>query len=201
MPRCTDATRWAELRAPCPSVVVCSRWLGRRGTTTPSEGIRSADTILAPRPAQRVSPESAALRFARTADLPRVLSAYAAWGYAREIRPADTVLLVEREDELLGMVRIAPEHGTLVLHGMQVAPAWRRRGVGTRLLEASVRWLAGRECYCVPYAHLDGFYGRTGFLPCAPAEAPGFLVERLEACRDSGRDVTLLYHPGGTTPT
>jgi GNAT superfamily N-acetyltransferase len=132
------------------------------------------------------------IREARADELDRVRAAYAEWGYGAGANPEDTILLAESDGELLGIVRRTDESGTLMLRGMQVAPEARGQGVGTRLLESFVRGLDGRECYCIPYAHLVAFYRRAGFEVQAPEGAPAFLAERLSGYRAAGLDVILM---------
>jgi GNAT superfamily N-acetyltransferase len=117
---------------------------------------------------------------------------YAALGYRRTIDPADTVWLAETAGEAVGIVRVAAENGTLVLRGMRIAVEARRQRLGSRMLDTIAEWLRNRECYCVPYPYLVGFYGRIGFAVIEPSAAPLFLAERLANYRRSGEDVILM---------
>ena len=135
------------------------------------------------------------IRIAGPDEYSRVLSIYAALGYRRTIDPADTVWFAESAGEVVGIVRVAAEQGTLVLRGMRIAEHARRQRLGTRMLEAIAEWLGDRECYCVPYPHLVGFYRQIGFALLEPADAPRFLAERLAEYRRSGQDVILMRRP------
>ena len=132
------------------------------------------------------------IRIARPDEHSRVLAVYAALGYGRSINPADTVWLAETAEETVGIVRVAEEQGTLVLRGMRIAEHVRRQRLGIRMLEAIAEWLQDRECYCVPYPQLVGFYGQIGFTIIDPAAAPLFLAERLVDYRRNGEDVILM---------
>jgi len=125
----------------------------------------------------------------------RVLAIYGALGYRRKIDPADTVWLAESQEETVGIVRVAAEQGTLVLRGMRIAEHARRQGLGTRMLGAISEWLQDRECYCVPYPHLVGFYGLIGFVPRELFDAPAFLAERVVEYRHSGQEAILMRKP------
>jgi N-acetylglutamate synthase-like GNAT family acetyltransferase len=96
------------------------------------------------------------------------------------------------EGELIGIVRVAPEQGTLVLRGMRIAEQWRQLGMGTRMLDAVALWLGYRKCYCVPYAHLVRFYGQIGFVEVAPATAPTFLSSRVTEYKRRSLDVIIM---------
>jgi GNAT superfamily N-acetyltransferase len=137
------------------------------------------------------------IRRATAADLPRVRAFYAEWRYAGEVQPADAVFVAADGPALLGVVRLAAEHGTAVLRGMRVAVVAQRQGIGTRLLDALVGVLDRRECYCIPYAHLVGFYGQAGFRVRGPGDAPAFLAERLARyqARGDGRAYLLMHRP------
>jgi hypothetical protein len=56
----------------------------------------------------------------------------------------------------------------------------------------------GAPCYCIPYAHLAGFYGQIGFRQVDPGETPDFLAARLadDRFRGDGQEYLLMYRPG-----
>ena len=135
------------------------------------------------------------IRVAAAAEHARARAAYEAWGYFGGVRPEDTVFLAERGGELVGVVRLTLEEGTRMLRGMQVAPAVQRQRIGSRLLAALVSQLAGEACFCVPYAHLVGFYGQGGFAEWPLDEAPVFLARRIAGYRSEGLAVTLVRRP------
>jgi GNAT superfamily N-acetyltransferase len=143
------------------------------------------------------------IRIAGPDEYSRVVATYAAMGYGgkvrRKIDPADIVWLAERAGENVGIVRIAAEHGTLVLRGMRIAEHAQRQRLGTRMLDGIARWLGDRECYCVAYAHLTGFYAHIGFAEIEPADAPPFLAQRLVDYRDEGLNAILMRRPGRET--
>jgi GNAT superfamily N-acetyltransferase len=114
-------------------------------------------------------------------------------GYRRTIDPADTVWLAEGAEDTVGIVRVADEHGTLVLRGMRIAERARRQRLGTRMLQAIAEWLGERECYCVPYPHLVGFYRQIGFEALELVTSPAFLAERVAEYRRSGQDAMLMH--------
>ena len=136
-----------------------------------------------------------AIRIAQSHELGQVLAAYRAWGYGAGIAPDDITWVAEAAGELVGTVRIAPESGTLVLRGMQIAEPWRGHAIGRRMLSTVTSWLDGRECYCVPYAHLAGFYGRAGFVELALSAAPPFLAARLTEYRRRALKVIIMKRP------
>lgn len=132
------------------------------------------------------------IRVAGWHELERVRGLYQEWGYNGGAEPSNTVLLAERNGEILGIVRCTFEDGVVMLRGMQVASTAQRLGIGTMLLDAFLQQLGDRECYCIPYAHLIAFYGRAGFNVCSVEHSPNFLRDRVSEYRAKGLDVTLM---------
>jgi GNAT superfamily N-acetyltransferase len=137
---------------------------------------------------------SVEIRPATADDMPRARRFYAERQYAGGIQPEDSVLIAEFKGDLVGIVRLAREQGTMVLRGMQVRPKFQRQGIGTRLLTAVAEVLRTRECFCIPYAHLVDFYSNIGFAVIDPEEAPVFLRCRLKQYqeRPDGNDYLLM---------
>lgn len=135
-----------------------------------------------------------AVRLGAADDLPAVAELYREWGYRAAARPEDTLIVAEDNGALVGVVRLAREHGHVVLRGMRIQPAYQRSGLGTRMLELLVQHLQG-NCYCLPYSHLLGFYARVGFREITPEGAPSFLAERLATYRSEGLQVAIMHRP------
>ncbi|WP_255988663.1 GNAT family N-acetyltransferase [Chitinolyticbacter albus] len=127
--------------------------------------------------------EALTLRAARENDWPAIRALYAAGGYAGTIAASDKAFVACDGDEVVGVVRLATEHDTAVLRGMQIRADRRDRGLGRALLAYFATQVAERDCYCIPYQHLLGFYGALGFVELATGAAPAFLVERLAGYR------------------
>lgn len=135
------------------------------------------------------------IRIAQPSEFPELTERYVAWGYHAALAPADIVLVAERAGTCIGLVRQTFEHDVFMLRGMFVDPSEQRRGVGSLLLRAFTQHLAGAECYCIPFAHLPGFYARGGFAPVTAASVPSALAERLDHYRLEGHDVILMRRP------
>jgi N-acetylglutamate synthase-like GNAT family acetyltransferase len=138
------------------------------------------------------------VRCAMAEDISRVVNFYAERRYGGGIRPEDAVLIAEHDGELVGIVRLAAEEGVVVLRGMQVDPRFQRQGIGEKLLAAVAEELEGRACFCIPYAHLVGFYREIGFHMIEPAKAPTFLRLRLERYqnRGDGKEYLIMRREG-----
>jgi GNAT superfamily N-acetyltransferase len=119
---------------------------------------------------------------------------YRVWGYHAGIAGADKVYVAQVDGRVVGLVRRTLEGTTTMLRGMQVDPAYQRRGIGKRLLTALVADLDDVECFSIPFAHLTSFYGQAGFV-VAHEPIPAFLVQWLHRYRDEGHDVLVMRRP------
>jgi GNAT superfamily N-acetyltransferase len=133
------------------------------------------------------------IRWAEIDEYPAVVGHYAACGYGGGLNTQDGVLVAVEQDNIIGAVRICREQGVKLLRGMYIKQAFRGKGIGLAML----LYLEAQEdmagCYCLPYGNLVRFYGNIGFEEISIAEAPGFLVDRLERYRNNGnRDIIIM---------
>ena len=121
---------------------------------------------------------------------------YRSLGRDPTIGPDETVLLARCGESGIGAVRLVCEQGSLVLRTMQVHPDWQRRGIGTALLQSLVELVDERECFCLPWDHLVGFYAASGFAQVEPAVLPSFLQERLRHSQAAGQPIVGMRRTG-----
>lgn len=140
-------------------------------------------------------PAEVTLREAGALDAERVRAFYVACGHSGPLEPAERVLIAETAGQIVGAVRLCVEHGAQVLRTMRVRPDAQRRGIGRLLLGRFVTMLATAECFCLPYAHLAGFYGAIGFEPIGPEALPPHLVARLAGYRRERPNVIAMRRP------
>jgi len=134
------------------------------------------------------------IRLARADEFSRVAAFYRENGYTQDLAHEDIYVIAESGESLCATLRLSREQGFLILRGMRVIEARRRRGLGTRLLLAARRPIGDEPCYCIPHRHLRSFYEQIGFREVEAQQAPGFLAERCERYRrDYGRDVILMH--------
>jgi RimJ/RimL family protein N-acetyltransferase/N-acetylglutamate synthase-like GNAT family acetyltransferase len=134
------------------------------------------------------------VRRASERDLERVNDFYKRTGYSHSATGSDIVLICECDSSLIGAVRIVFESGEYVLRGMQIAPEFQGRGIGMQILSEirPVLRNLNQSCYCVPYHHLERFYGQIGFQKTS--EGPSFLEERVAKYNSTGMDVILMRY-------
>jgi N-acetylglutamate synthase-like GNAT family acetyltransferase len=99
----------------------------------------------------------------------------------------EQVVMGTIDGAVVAVAKLAFEEGVLVLRGVQVAEPWQRKGLGARLLAVVASRLT-EPCYVIPYAHLERFYARAGFVRLE-AGIPQFLVDRCEKYRSKGDNV------------
>ncbi len=131
------------------------------------------------------------IRFAGLSEYPEVLTHYKICNYNGGAEDED-IIVIAIDEVLIGAVRICKEHGIQVLRGMQIKPAWQKKGIGSSMLKFLVDNVDMNGCYCLPYKHLKPFYASIGFEEIAPQNAPVFLVERLKKYLSSGQDVIIM---------
>jgi N-acetylglutamate synthase-like GNAT family acetyltransferase len=136
--------------------------------------------------------EDVTLREAGVEDRERVRAFYVACGHSGLLDPADRVLIAEAGGQIVGAVRLCVEEGLQVLRTMRVRSDAQRRGIGRAILRRFVTMLADEECFCLPFAHLAGFYGEIGFEPVPPAALPPHLAARLAAYRQERPHVNVI---------
>ena len=134
---------------------------------------------------------SAIIRSAEINEYPEILIHYEACSYHGGLQDADKIVIAV-DGHVIGAVRICFEHGIKVLRGMQISPAWQRKGIGSSMLKFLAAHVDMDGCYCLPFKHLKLFYGATGFEEIPTHDAPEFLAERLEKYLSSGHSEMLV---------
>lgn len=96
---------------------------------------------------------------------------------------------VARRQEILAALNLSPVGGGHWLTGLLVAPAQRRQGLASRLIEHALAQTPGPVwLFCHP--ELADFYARLDFTPAAELPAP--LAERLARYRQHKTLVALV---------
>ena len=107
-------------------------------------------------------------------------------GSQGQARPDDLFFLAYKNSEIIGCVRFCEEEGTAMLRTMMIDETLRRQKIGHKLLLAFENYLnekGVKNTLCIPYSHLEHFYGLAGFRAIAEKELPLFLQSRLVGYR------------------
>ena len=132
------------------------------------------------------------IRFAEKTEYSAVLEHYRSCHYNAVLGDDDRVVIAI-ENEIIGAVRIAIEHDSKVLRGMQIAADRQREGIGSVMLKFLADHVDLSDCYCIPFRHLTKFYGLIGFEEIEAKDAPPFLAGRLEDYLNRGLDTIVMY--------
>ncbi|MBM3116882.1 GNAT family N-acetyltransferase [Jeongeupia naejangsanensis] len=136
------------------------------------------------------------IAFATAEELYKAQRFYDARGYGGDaIAATDRVLLARDGDEIVGVVRLSPLDDDWCLRGMQIHPAHQRSGLGTAMLH-TLATMMDRSCYCLPYAHLEGFYGQIGFTRIEADTMPTALAERYAGYLMRGLNIVGMLRRG-----
>jgi N-acetylglutamate synthase-like GNAT family acetyltransferase len=127
--------------------------------------------------------ETIAIFHDAAASLSEVQTFYASVGYFQVVTADCIVISARSRDTIVGVVRLSPENGVQVLRGMRIAPSYQRRGIGARMLWEISKFVRSQECFCLPHAWLEGFYGIIGFARIEDDDAPPHLRKRLAESR------------------
>jgi predicted N-acetyltransferase YhbS len=135
---------------------------------------------------------------AKSQELTAIQAFYQLCGYGGGAKGEDVIFLARLDAEIVGAVRLCPEHEVRVLRGMQVLAKFQHQGIGTQLLQTSTQHLGNQVCYCIPWAYLGGFYQQGGFEPVLPRHVPDFLRLRFEGYLERGMQVSLMCREPAT---
>lgn len=134
-----------------------------------------------------------AIRRAEASELDAINAFYESVGYPDRARPIDRLWVARRADALVAAVRICPRpEGYVLLRGLYVAQRAQRQGIGSQLARAALADVAGRVCYCIPFAPLETFYQSLKFARIRPDYAPPELAERLRRYPGEGLNMVLM---------
>lgn len=119
-------------------------------------------------------------------------------GSQGKARDTDLFFLAYQNENLVGCVRFCWEENTAMLRTMMVDESVRQQRIGSALLAAFENYLVEnkiKNTYCIPYSHLDKFYGKIGFQIIPEEKVPPFLIERLQTYRAKGKTFFCMRRP------
>lgn len=96
-------------------------------------------------------------------------------------RKDDLFFVAYSGNQMIGCVRFCIEEGIPMLRTMYIDSSCRQQGVGRNLLKAFGEYLDKnniKNVFCLPYTHLEKFYGLINFKIVEAREVPKFLIDR-----------------------
>lgn len=116
-------------------------------------------------------------------------------GKNHRARSSDLFFVAFRENTIVGACRFCIEEETNLLRSMIVHTSLRSQKIGAQILESFAQYLDKnnlKPTYCIPYSHLEKFYGLIEFQKIDEAEAPLFLKERIQTYREKSSDTFIV---------
>ncbi len=110
-------------------------------------------------------------------------------------RSSDLFFVAITENKIIGACRFCIEENTPLLRSMIIHEPLRSQKIGTLILESFAQYLDQnnfRSTYCIPYDHLEKFYGSIGFKIVPETDCPVFLQERIKDYRTRTTDSFMI---------
>lgn len=120
-----------------------------------------------------------------------------------KVTAEDELVVAYADQKFIGSVRLCNEQEVYTLRSMHIAESYQRRGLGLEILNRFRQRVEERnitEVYCIPYTHLEEFYGNIGFKKIEDTQAPEFLRERIAGYRERGPDKSFILMKLTVTP-
>jgi len=121
--------------------------------------------------------------------------------FSAKCQRSDKVWVIRGEQrQVVAAVRLVPRgDDAWLLRSLCVAPTLRGGAIGSALLEGIRPFLEQVRCYCYPFAYLQRFYERAGFVELAAEDAPADIRGPWEKYNRQGRDLLIMAYSGQLT--
>jgi predicted N-acetyltransferase YhbS len=113
-------------------------------------------------------------------------------GYMLPVTAQDRGWGAWSDGELVGALALSRFEESWLLRGPEIVSAFRRRGVGSSLLELALPEIRDIACYCAAYSNVVNLYMPVGFTPCPEKETPAYLSQQMAIFRRMQWDLVLL---------
>lgn len=129
------------------------------------------------------------IRAASVDELDKINAFYESLDYHSPAVAGDIACIAEDSASIVGAVRLSIENEIPVLRGMFVDKNYRGKGIGKLMLFFLEKLLPEQDCYCLPYAHLVGFYANIQFKQINENDLPPHLQQRLTGYLNKNLDM------------
>ncbi len=120
-------------------------------------------------------------------------------GKSHRAQSTDLFFIAFIENKIVGVCRLCIEDGTPLLRSMIIHAPLRSQKIGAKILESFAEYLDQNNLgptYCIPYTHLDKFYGLIDFKVIKEEDSPKFLQERIQKYRKNTSDAFMMMRRG-----
>ncbi len=112
--------------------------------------------------------------------------------YPAKATAGEKVFVVKSSGKIIGAAKLKHRpDDTWLLRAICVHPDWRKKGIGSQLLDSIQSVINQDYCYCFVYNHLIEFYEASGFV-YADDTAPIDLSQAFEHYCGEGRKIVLM---------
>lgn len=109
---------------------------------------------------------------------------------------SDDVYIALRNKKIICALRLCTYEGVWLLRSMCVAADDRCTGVGSHMLSELKAVLSERPCYCFPFAHLEAFYQRAGFISAQIGQVPQPIAKKYSGYLAKNKKILLMKFAG-----
>jgi GNAT superfamily N-acetyltransferase len=142
-----------------------------------------------------MNPTNIHYRWCRKDELPWVNEQYSLVGFMPS-HSNESIAIAEVNGQKAGVARNVPIDDTSIeMGGLYVLTEFRKHGVARGLVEFLIRERPkNKTMFCIPFAHLAGFYQGLGFVP-APKEmlVPESILNKQRWCDNTYPHQTYIY--------
>lgn len=135
------------------------------------------------------------IRQAQLRDIDWVNQQYRSIGFKESEQAKEYIVIAEVDGQKSGLGRLQNiGNGQGELGGIYVNEGCRGLGLANRIVDSLLNQSGQyQQIYCLPYAHLQGFYERFGFMPLSEKRSvPACVLEKHDWCNDTYEYETLL---------
>lgn len=126
---------------------------------------------------------------------PMIDAFYEQEGKSHRARGSDLFFAAYLDSNIVGVCRYCVEENTSLLRSMIVHAPLRSKKIGAKILESFALYLDKNNItptYCIPYGHLEKFYGLIGFKTINEQDVPEFMQERIREYRMKSSDTFMF---------
>ncbi|MDB4837116.1 GNAT family N-acetyltransferase [Marinomonas sp.] len=107
---------------------------------------------------------------------------------------ADPIWVIRIDAKILCAVRLKQLGSAQLLIAMVTEPNYRKKGLGSHLLQQIQSQLATSPCYCFALNHQVPFYQRNNFTVLTLESLPNEIKSRYLRYQQQGRKITVMHY-------
>ncbi len=117
---------------------------------------------------------------------------YCEQGYHSGWSHTERAFIAINNNDIIGSVKVEVRDGVSILRGMYIIKEYQGKALGTSFIKFIEPILNETVSYCMPFMHLNEFYGQIDFKPINPTCLPTFLAQRYQSYKDRGYQIIAM---------